>query len=77
VIRFRVQFAPGATVYTYVAWHGANGGWYVTNSEKHYSWKSLVELMRKDVTTKQRGGKIQYYLYSTGDADHKSGWVNP
>lgn len=76
VIKFQVQFDENATVYTYIAWHGPNGGWYLTNSTTHFSWASLLKKMRSDVATRARGGRVRYYIYRNGDTDRDAGWVD-
>jgi type II secretory pathway component PulJ len=63
VIRFQVQYGEKSDVYTYVAYRAPNGPWFVTGQDIRYSWQKLLELMRRDTTTRVFGGEIRFFLY--------------
>lgn len=64
VIKFTVQYHGGETVYTYVAFRSPMGSWYITGAERAHSWKTLTDVMMRDVTARQLG--ISFYEFGKG-----------
>jgi hypothetical protein len=61
IIWFDVQYNYGAQVYSFVATRIADTGWWITGKTNPFSWKRIVETMRRDVYVKNGENPLIFY----------------